>query len=112
MSANDTDETSVPANPIDQLGNASSTILHGDMSAAGAATRDRSERAQTTPDRMEPDADAGNALKAPDDDALGTLTTGGTGGTTGVSGTAEGTFEGAGRRYGDPDTVRDDRHRK
>lgn len=110
MSANETDETSVPANPVDQLGNVFGAGLHGDMSAGGATTNGGSGRAQTAPDRMEPDADGGSALKAPDDDALGTLTTGGTGGTTGVSGTAEGTFEGAGRSYGDPDTVRDDRH--
>jgi hypothetical protein len=44
---------------------------------------------------------------APSDDTIGALTTGGTG-TMPAADSGEGTFEGAGRSYGDPDTLRTD----
>lgn len=44
-------------------------------------------------------------VEADDDDLLGVLTTGGTGGTTPEAGD-EGTFGGAGRSYGDADTLK------
>jgi hypothetical protein len=98
----------------DSAGGAGS--LHGDMSTPmDAEIGQNAPRTAAAGEGMKHERsgqgsdEAGN-LRAPDDDTLGTLTTGGTGGTTGtgVSGTAEGTFEGAGHHYGDPDTLRDD----
>jgi hypothetical protein len=115
MSADDRDSMAAGTDHTRSASAGGAESLHGDMSTPmDAEISQNAPNAATAGEGMKhgrteqgPD-DAGN-LHAPDDDTLGTLTTGGTGGTTGtgVSGTAEGTFEGAGHRYGDPDTLRD-----